>query len=50
MDWCVVDCTESAIDFTDKFVDACSEVLVFFDILSRGDGKLDQDDLVIYQS
>ena len=33
---------KAAIDATDKFVDDSSQVLVFFDILARGDRDLDE--------
>lgn len=45
MNRCVVDSTESTVDLTDELVDTCSEILILFDILSRGNGQLDQNTL-----
>lgn len=40
-----LDSPEATVDFTDKFVHYSAEVLVFFDILTRGNGELDKNDL-----
>lgn len=45
MDGHEFDGPETPVDPADKLVNACSEVLVFFYILSRRDGKLDKNDL-----
>ena len=39
------DRAEPAIDAADELVDARAQVLVLFDILSRRNGELDEDDL-----
>jgi hypothetical protein len=43
--WHELDSSESSIDTTDEFVDSCAQILVLLDVLSRGDGKLHQDNL-----
>ena len=37
--------TEATIDTTHELVDGSAQILVFFNVLSRRDGKLCQDDL-----
>jgi hypothetical protein len=41
----MVDGTKSTVDFTDQLIDASSEILVLFHILSGGDGQLNKDNL-----
>jgi len=40
-----VDGTEAAVDAPDELVDHGAQVLVLLDVLARGDGDLDEDDL-----
>ncbi len=41
-----LDCPESTVDPSDELIDECSKVLVFFNVLSRRNGKLYEDDLL----
>jgi hypothetical protein len=42
----MLDRTEPAVDPTDELVYARAEILVFLDVLARGDGELHEDDLL----
>lgn len=37
--------SKSAIDASDEFVHSCAEILVLFNVLSRGNCKLNEDNL-----
>lgn len=43
MDGHEFDGAKAAVDATDEFVDDGAEILVFFDVLTRGNGDLDKD-------
>jgi hypothetical protein len=40
-----LDSTETSVDTTDQLVDGCTQILVLLDVLSRGHGKLNKDNL-----
>lgn len=45
MDWHALHCAESTVDTAYGFVDCRSEILVLFDVLTRGNRYLDEDHL-----
>ena len=45
MNWHKFNTAELTIDTTDKFIDCCAKILIFFDIASGGNCYLNQDDL-----
>ena len=40
-----LDSAETSVDTTDELVDGCAQILVLLDVLSRGHGKLNKDNL-----
>lgn len=50
MDRHELDRSKSTVDSADELVDGRAQVLVLFDVLTGGDGELDEDDLMMEEA